>query len=388
MVYFRNMKILWLSHSSMLEGSERSLFEAVQELVNLGEDVHVVVPSEGLLVKKLRDTKATIYFLSIPWWVKEFRVHSNMVRRLYEYARAILNLSRLLKELEPDVVITNTIVIPFGAVSSRLIGIPHIWYIREFLEEDHNFKFEFGRQFSVRLINALSQKIIVNSETVYKKFSDYIPPSKMQVVYNAVNVVKEFPSGISIKKQEGIFYAVLVGRKTPGKGQKDAIEAVEILLKGQQKVHLWLVGSEFGNYAEELKSYVRVLGIEYAIDFIPFVENPAQYMMAADVVLVCSKCEAFGRVSIEAMKLGKAVIGSNSGSTPELIKDSWNGLLYDASSPASLAEKIQILSTNQDLRKQIETNACQWANSKFTLKNYSSNLMDIVKEVTQERKSR
>jgi glycosyltransferase involved in cell wall biosynthesis len=379
----RDIKILWLSHGSTLEGAERSLLEAVQTLVNIGEDVHIVVPSEGLLVQKLQEINAKTHFLSMPWWVKEFRGSSNAVARFYEYARAILKLSRILMVLKPDVVITNTIVIPCGAIASWLVGIPHIWYIREFLEEDHGWSFEFGRQFSIRCVNAFSQRVIANSETVRKRYSDRILPSKISVVYNVVNVEKEFPPYAFIKKRDGTFYVVLIGRKSHGKGQKDAITAMEILLEAQQKVHLWLIGDEFENYAKELKVYVKSLEIEDKITFIPFVESPAQFMMAADVVLVCSRCEAFGRVTVEAMKLGKVVIGSNSGSMPELIRDGWNGLLYEPSSPSSLAEKIQLLSVNQDLRKEIETNAYQWANSKFTLKNYSSDLMNIVKEATE-----
>lgn len=360
------------------------MFEAVQLLVDIGEDVHVVVPSGGPLVQKLRDAKAAIHFLHSPWWVKEFRGHSNIARRFFEYVKAVLKLTKLLMVLRPDIVITNTIVIPCGAFASKLVGIPHVWYIREFLEEDHGWKFEFGRQFSVHCINALSQRVIANSETVGKRYSDRILPSKIKVIYNAVNLEKEFLLDTPIAKQEETFYAALVGRKSPGKGQKNAIEAIEILLKAQQKVRLWLIGDEFENYTEELKAYVKRRGIEDAIVFIPFVKNPAKFMIAADVVLVCSRCEAFGRVAVEAMKLGKVVIGSNSGSMPELIRDGWNGLLYDPFSPQSLAEKILMLLGNQFLRKEIETNAYEWANEKFTLKIYSSNLMNIIKESAQK----
>ncbi len=350
-------------------------------LVNSGEKVHVVVPSEGRLVQKLRDVNATIHFISTPWWVEEFNGHSSIIKRLYEYIKAVSKLSVILRELRPDVVITNTIVIPCGAFASRFVGIPHVWYIREFLEEDHGWHFEFGRQFSIFYINALSQRVIANSETVRKRFSDRILPSKISVVYNAVNIEKEFTPNPQIQKQDKTFYIALIGRKTPAKGQKDVIEAIEILLKAQQKAHLWLIGDEFENYAKQLKAYVKNLGLNERITFIPFVENPMQFMLASDVVLVCSRNEAFGRVTIEAMKLGKVVIGSNSGSMPELIVDGWNGLLYDPFSPQSLAEKIWMLSTNPDLRKEIEINAYQWANSKFTLKHYSSDLMNIIKEV-------
>jgi glycosyltransferase involved in cell wall biosynthesis len=377
------MKILLISHGSTLEGAERSLFEAVQELTKKGEDVYVVVPVQGKLVEKLRGTISSIYILHTPWWIKEFRGHSSLIKRFYEYAKTILKLLLLLRRIRPDVVVTNTIVIPCGAIAASLLGIPHVWYIREFLE-DHGWHFEFGRQLSLRCINLLSQKVLVNSQAVYEKFSSDILSSKLRVVYNAVDVIKDSSELAPIKKENDTFYVVLIGRKAPGKGQKDAIEAISILVKEGHNVHLWLVGSEFDKYASELRAYTRELGVEQAVDFIPFVENPQQYLMAADAVLVCSRCEAFGRVTIEAMKFGKAVIGANSGSTPELIKDGWNGMLYEVSSPQSLAEKLRILSKDKDFRKQIEENADQWANSKFTLKNYSADLISVFQEVTHQ----
>ena len=51
-------------------------------------------------------------------------------------------------------------------------------------------------------------------------------------------------------------------------------------------------------------------------------------MSIADVILVCSQWEAFGRITVEAMLTGKAVIASANGGTTELIKDGENGLLY------------------------------------------------------------
>jgi glycosyltransferase involved in cell wall biosynthesis len=377
------MKILWISHGSTLEGAERSLFEATKQLTDRGEEICVVIPSEGKLATKLQETTASTYVLETPWWVKEFKGKASSVKRVYEYAKAVFKLLRLLRQLQPDVVVTNTTVIPCGAVASNLLGIPHVWYIREFLEEDHGWSFEFNRRFSLSCINFLSTRVIVNSQTVYKKFCNYIPTEKLKVVYNAVEVNQHVSETTSIRKNADTFYAVLIGRKSPGKGQKEAIEAISILAKAGQKAHLWLVGSEFDRYTKDLKSYAKQLEIEQAVDFIPFVENPAQYVMAADVVLVCSRCEAFGRVTVEAMKFGRAVIGSDSGSTPELIQNGWNGLLYEASSVNDLADKIQALAKDQDLRKQLETNAFQWATHTFTPENYSADLMNVFREVTR-----
>ena len=55
---------------------------------------------------------------------------------------------------------------------------------------------------------------------------------------------------------------------------------------------------------------------------------------------MCSRAEAFGRVTVEAMKLGLPVIGAARGATPELVRDGWNGLLYAHGDANELAGKI------------------------------------------------
>ena len=48
----------------------------------------------------------------------------------------------------------------------------------------------------------------------------------------------------------------------------------------------------------------------------------------ADIGLTCSRNEAFGRTTVEALLMGKPVIGTNTGGTVDLISDGVDGLLY------------------------------------------------------------
>jgi glycosyltransferase involved in cell wall biosynthesis len=47
--------------------------------------------------------------------------------------------------------------------------------------------------------------------------------------------------------------------------------------------------------------------------------------------------EGFGRVTVEAMKVGRPVVGANGGGTVELIRDGWNGLFYRLGDAVDLA---------------------------------------------------
>ncbi len=66
-------------------------------------------------------------------------------------------------------------------------------------------------------------------------------------------------------------------------------------------------------YLQELKQKVTSYKLEDSIKFVGFTKEPAKFMQACDVVLMTSKNETFGLVTIEAMKNNTTVIASNSG---------------------------------------------------------------------------
>ena len=82
-----------------------------------------------------------VAILSHPWWIKELKDGANPVKRFSQYWGATVAIAKLLQHIKPDLVVTNTIVAPCGAFASKFLGIPHVWYIHEFLEEDHGLTF-------------------------------------------------------------------------------------------------------------------------------------------------------------------------------------------------------------------------------------------------------
>jgi glycosyltransferase involved in cell wall biosynthesis len=145
-------------------------------------------------------------------------------------------------------------------------------------------------------------------------------------------------------------------------------------------VHLTLLGREDPEYGTYIRNLASELQVENITEFMPFTAEPFPLVTAADVALMCSKAEAFGRVTVEAMKLGKAVIGANSGGTSDIIQDGWNGLLYRPGDPEDLAKKLEILYKNRDLLRKLGKTGKEWASQKFNLNSYTSSLMKIFSE--------
>jgi glycosyltransferase involved in cell wall biosynthesis len=371
------MKIVYISHGSTLEGAERCFVETVKGLSKKGVEVHVIVPMQGEIVTALEGMTASISVNPLPRWIEEFHDSRNPLIRWHQYLKAILGLRRLLIQICPDLVITNTIVMPCGAFAAKLLRIPHIWYIHEFLEEDHGWRFEFGRKLSLWFIDKFSKSIIVNSQAVFKRFSQDISSDKLFVIYQSVEITTRPDLKSDLQKDDKYFHLLLLGRKASSKGQEDALKALSILINKKINVYLWLVGSDFQGYTDYLRKLAEDLGVSHNVKFIAFAANPIVYVDIADVMLMCSRCEAFGRTTVEAMKLGKAIIGADSGATPELIENGWNGFIYEANNPESLAEKIEILYNDKNLRKQLELNASNWSSTNFNLEKYSSELVNL-----------
>ena len=74
--------------------------------------------------------------------------------------------------------------------------------------------------------------------------------------------------------------------------------------------------------------------------------------------------EPFGRTIIESMIHKIPVIATNAGGVPDIIKDNFNGFLYDPENIEQLIKKINLL-TNMTIRTRIEKNAFETIIKKF-----------------------
>jgi glycosyltransferase involved in cell wall biosynthesis len=116
---------------------------------------------------------------------------------------------------------------------------------------------------------------------------------------------------------------LLPGRGTRLKGHADAIDLLGALRAGGLDARLWMpgaLGSERPAYIDELKARARAAGIADALAITAPTEAIAEAYAAADLVLQLSrKPEAFGRTVIEALAVGRPVLGWAHGGVGELL---------------------------------------------------------------------
>lgn len=369
-------KICFILSDSNTKGSNGAFIELIDSLDRNKFNLYVMLPSKGPMVHELEIRNIPLKVLYYKWWMRE-----QGSPKWKKIARIIVNFITLpavcyqILKWRCDIIYTNTIVIGIGLFSAIILRKTHIFHPHELVYEHHKLIFDFGRTVSLRIANKFTKYFICNSYFTAKKYSRFIEKNKIKVVYQSITISNEKLSEKipTVKKHK--FQCVIVGRLFENKGQIDAIDAINILIKKEHlDVGLWIIGNNNQRYEKYLKEIVKKNDIEKFVVFLGWLDNPFPLVKKADIALMCSKSEGFGRTTVEAMLLEKPVIGARSGATIELIKDKFNGLFYEFGNSEDLAEKIKFCYENPYLVDQMGKNAKKWANKKFTQKYYGEKI--------------
>ena len=374
-------KVCFFLPSANRDGAELSALECLDALKALGVQCHVVLPKKGPLLADL--TARQIGYQIIPYkvWIEPpIPIWQRLLITLWNLGITYVA-TFLVSRQKCDLIITNTVNIFIGALVARLLGLPHVWYFREFGYEDHGWRFHLGEKPSLWIMNRLTRLGLAVSKTVAEKYQAGMPAAKIHYSYQPIVVDQSSHPDISPTRKKSQFTCIIVGRLQEGKRQEDAIRALAVLREQGIIVQLWLVGGWDQAYFAFLRSLVQENNLEEQVRFLGQVNNAFPYLQQADVLLLCSRCEAFARVVVEAMKAGQPVLGTRSGGTVEQIQEGFNGLLYEPRDHKELAEKMKYLYDHPDKAKEMGKNGQQWATRTFTRKRYQDEIARILGEL-------
>lgn len=172
----------------------------------------------------------------------------------------------------------------------------------------------------------------------------------------------------------------LFARMEAFKGQHLLIEAAR---KGKQSghpVHALIVGHAMNEeYPARLRTQVEKHALHSRIHFEDFTDDVQDWMQACDLVVLTTIEETFGLVLVEAMRAGVAVIGSDRGGVPEIIRHGDTGLLFRSGDADDLYRQIERLVTQPDLRAALAAAGKADADRRFDERAHFRALRDYLK---------
>lgn len=371
------MKILFVSHYSFLYGSNRSLNSLIDYFRERGDTVEVLLPSRGKFYTHLKEKGVNVHALRFFYEVMYVKLNKKYLSLpilwLYNLLMSPFVLLTI-KKINPDIVYSNSSVDAYSIFFAKLLGIKHVYHVREFLEEDFGGHFIFGKAAKRKLI-LWSNKIIFVSHAVAKAVVGKLP-SNGKVIYNGLPLPKTHRPNMKFDRNLRLG---VVGNIDISKQQHLAIEYMKDITKIYPNITLHIVGDKECPYKRHIKKLVRELNLEDKVIFDGFISNVEDIYQKFDVLLMCSRAEAFGRVTIEAMLRNIPVMGFDSGGTSELIDDGKTGFKF--CKVEDVINAIKIIIEDKELTETIINNARICAEKKFSEKQYVQNVFDFVHDL-------
>ncbi|XQY91538.1 glycosyltransferase [Metabacillus sp. HB246100] len=233
---------------------------------------------------------------------------------------------------------------------------------------------------NVELTISKASKIILVSTKLQRLLMDarFRGNLNYEIIPNGVDYSKINPTKPNVKYFQNEGPKLLsVSNLYPEKSIDTNLYAISKLIKNYPNLEYNIVGD--GPEKQRLKELAGKLGIKDNVRFLgAFIhEDVLSIMNQCDVFSMPSINEAFGVVYIEAMSLGKPVIGCHGEGPEDIVDDKRNGFLIKKNDVEQLTSALDLLFKDKELREKIGVLAKETVKNRFTWENVSK---DIIKE--------
>ena len=377
------MKILSVNNTADRYGASRCMERVFGRLAEGGHEIHAVLPEDGPLSALLEARGVHVHLHPGLTIVdrNQLKSFTGLLRFLVGIPLSVLFLVRLILRLRINVVHTNTVVLPSPSLAAFLTRRPHVWHIRETLQE-------FGSLWRPyqRWIWHFSAAIVAISCCVRDQFDPALQ-GKVRVIYDGLDDSTGKPDPLRTRtfKQSfptGATLIGVVGRiKWHRKGQEVLVRAAALLRDRYPQALYVIVGTpSFGNEDHEvrLRALIAKHGLQDTVRLVGEIEDTTSIFAALDIAVAPSvQLEPFGCVVSEAMSAGTAVIGSRAGGIAEQIVHEQTGLLFTPGDPEDLACELEKLLTDTDLRLRLAAAGELRVRSHFPLSTTTSDMLKV-----------
>ena len=223
---------------------------------------------------------------------------------------------------------------------------------------------------------------VANRDTGKKLFRNF----DATVIYNSIDAKKFNPYGDykDVRRELGIakdeIVIVSVARLTLQKQPLKLIRAFAEVSKRVPKARLLMVGG--GELQGKVEELIASLNLGDRIILQPFRQDVPDVLAASDIFVLPSLWEAFPIALLEAMSMGKAVIGSNVDGTPEIIRHKENGILIQLENiEQQLAEELVSLCNDKSLRGRLQQNAISSIYNKYNVETLARKNEEIYEQL-------
>ena len=277
--------------------------------------------------------------------------------------KSVYDIYRILKKERPDVLHTFTHKPNiYGNIAGKLSGVPII--INSHTGEGSFF---IESSFKARIVQSIirilyritlrfSTKITFLNYDDKRIFTEekLAEDEKTEVIMGSGIDTEEWnPSKIQADKAKKL-RVLMASRLIIHKGVAEYVEAARLLKKKYGGTAEFFLAGDFydGNPYAVPKEYIKRAVQERVIEFLGWKHDLRKIVKSSDIFVLPSYREGCPKAVLEAMAMQKPIITTSTVGCKECVEDNKNGFLVPPKNVLKLAEAIEKLIQNKDLRKK------------------------------------
>jgi len=242
--------------------------------------------------------------------------------------------------------------------------------------------------------NQLKKKLYINYEKFFSRCTDLFinvsrgerencikygifSAQKSEVVYNVIPEVINEKTNITLREELNLpldkFIVLSIVRFSFAKNIEETLAIAE-LLKFDERFMFVLVGD--GETREEMENEIKKKGLNNVL-LTGFKNNPLDYIAASNVYLSTSRWEGLPYSLIEASMMGLPSVATNVVGNNEVVKNNFNGKLFNPGDLKTAANNIVEICTDNNLFKFYSKNAKIFYKDNFSVYKMITQMQNI-----------
>jgi glycosyltransferase involved in cell wall biosynthesis len=159
---------------------------------------------------------------------------------------------------------------------------------------------------------------------------------------------------IALGLSEADFVIGIAARLSPEKNHVQLVDALALLCTMGIRARVLMIGD--GDLRSAIEARARERNVEHEIVITGFQRDVRPYVAVCNVMVLCSRTEAFSLAAIEAMAMGKPFVHSDVGGAAEMIRPGEDGYLFPVGDTRALVDRLARL-TDPEQRERMGNHA-------------------------------
>ncbi|AVV35238.1 hypothetical protein C8233_17820 [Halomonas sp. SF2003] len=382
------MKIIFFeSYPQVIFGQQKTLLSLLEISRNTGHETCLATTNDGPFVEAAGNLGFEASILPYPSSLSIYggEIYRYGIKRkigmMCQLGSYILKMRRWLKSQQPDILFCNDMrgLLTIG-IAAKSLGIPVV--IWDKLDKPHGLLDWFQLPLVARNI-IISDAVMVK----YPKWQQRLYANRITKIYNGA-LLSKFTNIKSARKDlglspENIAFA-MVGSINERKAQDRIMRLIPDISARCPQARIVLVGEP----EESAKDYFNNLpNMEHPhVIHTGFRNDIPEVMASIDSLLILSRQEGMGQVTVEAMASGKPVIGTKAGGIPEVVIHGETGLLVEGDDDEALVNAIAFLCESSSTRSNLGAAGLERVKANFDRPKQHAKVIELMEQLIENGK--